>query len=133
MDDPNFKMAEMMGYIPESDNELDFEFRSEVYNFGVTTVPKTQIRTLFDTEEGIDVEVKVWAMINSANRPSKGRAVMKAKTNCIELSWSEGGDSEGDELEVVNMSADLWELTFSFKKVDGLHMFEFCVSEFQRR
>lgn len=129
MDDPNFKIAEMMGYIPESDNELEFEFRSEVYNYGVTTVPKTQMRTLFDTGEGIDVEVKVWTMINSASHPSKGRAVMKAKTNCIELSWSEGGDSEGGELEEVNMSADLWELTFSFKDVDGLHMFEFCVSE----
>ncbi len=124
MDDPNYKMAKLMGCIPESDRELDFEFRSKIYNYGVTTVPETQIRTLFDTEEGIDAEVKLWTMINSSSCPSGGRAVMKAKTNSIEISWSEAGD-EGE----ANMSADLWELTFSFKGVKGLNMFKFFVSE----
>ena len=115
-----YDVAKGMGYLHESDKELEFEYEAKVLSYGGPTTQYPQVRTWFEHSEV--AEVTVWTMVNSACTVPKGKATLKAGTTRLEIEWCEYS-ADG----TANMSADLWELKYKFKDLPGANCFDYVL------
>ena len=115
-----FDVAKGMGYILDTDKELDFEYEAKVLSYGGPSTQYPQVRVWSETVD--EVEVTVWTMVNSACSVPKGNATLKAGTTRVEITWCEYSEDGS-----CNMSADLWELKYHFKNLPGADCFDFVM------
>lgn len=120
-----FSVAKGMGYIPDTDTALEFEYEADLVSHDGPTTQYPQIRVLSEMND--DAEVTVWTMVNSNCTVPKGNATLKAHTNRVEITWS-GYSEDGS----VNMSADLWKLKYRFKDVPGASCFDYVMVNVQQ-